>query len=48
MLPDGKGHNWHKGTVWDEHEWPNLGAGVTKVIRVNPDNNNQETIKGGP
>ena len=47
MLPsDTKGKDWHKGTVWDEYEWPHLGSGVSKVIRVNPDNNDQETIKG--
>ena len=49
MLPsDTKGTDWHKGTVWDKFEWPNLGSGVTKVIRVNPDNDNSETIKGAP
>lgn len=45
MLPsDTKNTNWQKDSVWD---WPNLGLAVTEVVRVNPDNNEQETIKGG-
>lgn len=48
MLPsDTKGVDWKTGTVWDAYEWPNLGSGVSEVIRVNPDNDNEETIKGG-
>lgn len=47
MLPsDTKGTEWKKETVWDKYEWPNLGSGITKVVRVNPDNDDQETIKG--
>lgn len=47
MLPDDtKGTDWNKDTVWAKYEWPNLGSAVTKVVRVNPDNDNQETIKG--
>ena len=47
MLPsDTKGKDWKAGTVWDKYEWPNLGPDVTKVIRVNPDNDDEETIKG--
>ena len=47
LLPPGKGTDWKKGTVWDGYEWPNLGSGVTKVIRINPDNTDEEVIKGG-
>lgn len=47
MLPsDTTGTKWKKETVWNEFEWPNLGKGVTKVIRVNPDNDKEEVIKG--
>lgn len=47
MLPsDTTGTDWHKDTVWNNYEWPNLGAGVTQVIRVNPDNEDEELIKG--
>lgn len=49
LLPkDTTGTNWQKGTVWDQYEWPNLGPGVTKVIRVNPDDDTEEVIKGSP
>lgn len=48
MLPsDTKGTDWWHESVWNLYEWPNLGSAVTEVIRVNPDNDNQETIKGG-
>lgn len=45
LLPSGSGTDWKKGTVWDSYEWPNLGSGVTKVIRINPDNEDEEVIK---
>ena len=46
ILPsDTKGKDWKVGTVWDKYEWPSLTPDVTKVIRVNPDNDNEETIK---
>lgn len=45
LLPPGKGTDWKKGTVWDSYEWPNLGSGVDKVIRINPDNTDEEVIK---
>ncbi|KAK1139413.1 hypothetical protein N8T08_000776 [Aspergillus melleus] len=45
MLPSNtKGTNWKKGTVWDKYEWPNLSSAVTKVTRVNPDNDDEEVI----
>ena len=45
LLPsDTKGTEWTKGTVWDVNEYPNLGAAVTKIIRVNPDNDEEEEI----
>ena len=45
MLPsDTQGTEWEEETVWDKYEWPNLGSAVTEVIRVNPDNDDQETI----
>ncbi|KAI1842266.1 hypothetical protein JX265_006893 [Neoarthrinium moseri] len=46
LLGDGSGQNWPSGTIWANQEWPNLrrGAGVTKVIRLNEKNDNQETI----
>ena len=52
MLPsDTKGTNWQSGTVWDSAEWPYLrmekdkeNPNVEKIIRVNPDNKDQETI----
>lgn len=48
MLPSKtKGTDWQKDTVWDKYEWPNLPSAVTEVIRINPDNDDQETIKGG-
>ena len=48
MLPsDTKGTDWKKDTVWAEYEWPNLGSAVKEVVRVNPENDDQETIKGG-
>ncbi|KAI9035079.1 uncharacterized protein KD926_004644 [Aspergillus affinis] len=47
ILPSNtKGTVWHKGTVWDKYEWPNLSSAVTKVTRINPDNDNKEVIKG--
>lgn len=45
LLPPGQGTNWKTGTVWDGFEWPNLGSGVTKVVRINPDNTDEEVIK---
>lgn len=45
LLPKGSGTDWKKDTVWDLYEWPNLGSGVTKVIRINPDNTDEEVIK---
>lgn len=49
LLPsDTKGTNWNQDTVWAREEWPNLRGGknpaVTKIVRVNPDNSNEETI----
>lgn len=49
LLPsDTKGTKWNQDTVWAREEWPNLGNGknpaVTKIVRVNPDNSNEETI----
>lgn len=48
MLPsDTQGTNWWRGTVWDLYKWPHLSSDVTEVIRVNPDNDHEQTIKGG-
>lgn len=50
MLPsDSKGTEWPKGSYWNDFEWPALqkNTDVSEVIRVNPDNDNQETILGG-
>ncbi|KIN03105.1 hypothetical protein OIDMADRAFT_27565 [Oidiodendron maius Zn] len=45
LLPSNtKGTEWAPGTVWDVNEYPNLGAAVTKIIRVNPDNDDEEEI----
>ncbi|KAL4905217.1 hypothetical protein BDW74DRAFT_178220 [Aspergillus multicolor] len=39
ILPsDTRGTDWYEGSVWAKYEWPNLGPDVTKVVRVNPDN----------
>jgi cell division septation protein DedD len=47
MLPtDTKGLNWRKGTVWDKDEYPNLSSAVTKLIRINPENDDEEVLKG--
>jgi hypothetical protein len=47
LLPtDTKGTQWKSGTVWDEDEWPNMSSAVTKVIRVNLENDDEETING--
>ncbi|KAI9784926.1 MAG: hypothetical protein M1816_000562 [Peltula sp. TS41687] len=44
MLPsDTSGTDWWKGTVWDRAEWPNIKH-ADRIIRVNPDNDKQETI----
>ncbi|KAI4859379.1 hypothetical protein F4820DRAFT_439979 [Hypoxylon rubiginosum] len=45
LLPEDKARNWQSGTVWDRKEWPNIPSNA-KVIRINPDNETQETIKG--
>ncbi|KAI1754931.1 hypothetical protein F4782DRAFT_492057 [Xylaria castorea] len=46
LLPEGKGKDWKKGTVWDKFEWPHVPSG-TKVIRIDPKNaKDMETIKG--
>ena len=42
-----RGIDWREKAECNRYEWPNLGLEVKEVIRVNPDNNNQETIKGG-
>lgn len=48
VLPsDTQGTNWLRGTVWDLYEWPHLSSDVTKVIRINPVNDQEETIKEG-
>lgn len=52
MLPsDTKGTNWQSDTVWDRAEWPYLrmekgkeNPNVEKIIRVNPNNEDEETI----
>lgn len=47
MLPsDTTGTKWKADTVWDKYEWPNLASSVERVIRINPDNQNKEIIKG--
>lgn len=46
LLTDTKGLNWHKGTVWDQDEYPNLSSAVTKLIRINPKNDDEEVLKG--
>ncbi|KAH8432113.1 uncharacterized protein LDX57_009759 [Aspergillus melleus] len=47
MLPSNtKGTHWKEGTVWDKYEWPNFSSAVTKVTRVNPDNDDEEVIWG--
>ncbi|KAI9934549.1 hypothetical protein ASPWEDRAFT_30915 [Aspergillus wentii DTO 134E9] len=48
MLPEEPGTKWHENTIWDKTEWPTLKAShkVQNVIRINPDNDHQEAIKG--
>jgi len=47
LLPSNKkGTDWYLGSLWAMLEWPNLSSAVTRVIRVNPDNDNKEIIKG--
>ena len=47
MLPtDMKGLNWHKGTVWNQDEYPNLSSAVTKLIRINLENDGEKILKG--
>lgn len=49
MLPsDTQGTGWWYESLWNLYEWPSLGSAVTEVIRVNPDNNHQETNKEDP
>ncbi|XXH01603.1 hypothetical protein Hte_007963 [Hypoxylon texense] len=45
LLQQQPGLDWESGTVWDTKEWPNI-RNDAKVIRINPDNDVQETIKG--
>ena len=45
MLPKGQGTTWHAGSRWDRFEWPHLGAGVTRVVRLDPDFD-EEVIQG--
>lgn len=47
LTSDSQGTHWLEETEWNKQERPNLDLAVTEVIRVNPDNDDQETIKGG-
>jgi hypothetical protein len=47
MLPAYmEGLDWHKGAVWDQEEYISLSSAVTKLIRINRENNNKEALKG--
>lgn len=48
MVPSNtQGTDWWYNSLWNLIKWSNIGPAVTQVIRVNPDTDHQETIKGG-
>jgi hypothetical protein len=51
LLPkETVGDNWWKGSVWDKTEYPSLDLGgkVTKLVKVNPDDDTEEVIYPKP
>lgn len=47
MVPSNtQGTDWWYNSVWNLIKWSNIGPAVTQFIRVNPDTDHQETIKG--
>ncbi|KAL4945544.1 hypothetical protein BDV06DRAFT_219232 [Aspergillus oleicola] len=45
LRSDQTGTKWRDDSTWNEFEWPNLGGDVTRVVRINPDNDRQEIIR---
>ncbi|RDB21233.1 hypothetical protein Hypma_011923 [Hypsizygus marmoreus] len=46
LSSDTKGTNFFPGAIWARVEWPTLtkNRAVTKIVKINPDNDSQEVI----